>query len=205
MTGPIRFVLFLLFVPMLHAQTWVVVAPESETISVALPAGATYRLGDTLNNKWSISVTVAAATVISPTDWPGGQYPFPDPDPGSGKELEVLETATVQAVTVTDTSVRPASVTVDAIPATAAAASIPVGPGTTYIVTLSNISIVAGSVDALVFSPTSGLVPLGQLVGTLLSGIQRNLTIDGVTMLCSFGQTFTNGTSNLICAVPTTP
>ena len=204
---------FFLVAPLLRAQVWVTVAPESTTISVALPAGATYRLGDTLNNKWSASVTVAAATTINPTAWPGGQYPFPDPDPEAAKVFQVLEIGAAQVVTVTDTSVTPALVTTDTIPGTAAPAppvtvapaSIPVPAGQVYIVTLSNISIVPGSVDAMVFSPTSGMVPLGQLIGTLLSGIQMNLTIDGVTMLCSFGQTFTNGTSNLICAIPTAP
>jgi hypothetical protein len=193
---------------MLHAQTWVTVAPESTTISVALPAGATYRLGDTIDNKWSASVTVAAATTINPTAYFEGQYKFPDPDPGVAKLLQVLEIATVQTVTSTDTSVTPALVTTINIPATGVVAtgpSIPVPPGQVYIVTLSNINIVPGSVDAMVFSPTSGMVPLAQLVGTLLSGIQMNLTLDGVTLQCSFGQTFTSGTSSLICAVPLTP
>jgi hypothetical protein len=49
------------------------------------------------------------------------------------------------------------------------------------------------------------MVPLAQLIGTLLSGIQMNMTLDGVTLQCSFGQTFTSGTSSLICAVPLTP
>ena len=204
----IRNIALLLFVPMLHAQTWVTVAPESTTTSVALPAGATYRLGDTINNKWSASVTVAAATTISPTAYFDGQYKFQDPDPGTTKLLQVLEIATVQVVTSTNTSVTPALVTTINIPATGTVAtgpSIPVPPGQVYIVTLSNISIVSGSVDAMVFSPTSGMVPLAQLVGTLLSGIQMNLTLDGVTMQCSFGQTFTSGTSSLIGAVPLTP
>jgi hypothetical protein len=185
------------------------VAPESTTISVALPAGATYRLGDTLDNKWSSPVTVAAAATISPTAYFGGQYTFPDPDPGVSKELQVLEIATTQSVTVTDTSVTPKLVSILSIPATgvvaSAPATIPAPPGQVYVVTLSNISIVPGSVDALVFSPTSGMVPLAQLVGTLLSGIQMNLAIDGVTFQCTFGQTFTGGTSNLVCAVPLTP
>lgn len=204
----IRFIALLLFVPMLHAQTWVTVAPESSTLSVALPAGATYRLGDTIDNKWSASVTVAAATTISQTAYFDGQYKFPDPDPEVAKLLQVLEIATAQVVTSTDTSVTPALVTTINIPATgvvATGSSIPVPPGQVYIVTLSNISIVSGSVDALVFSPTSGMVPLAQLVGTLLSGIQMSLTLDGVTLQCSFGQTFTSGTSSLICAVPLTP
>jgi hypothetical protein len=193
---------------MLHAQTWVTVAPESPTVSVALPVGATYRLGDTINNKWSASVTVAAATTISPTAYFDGQYKFPDPDPGIAKLLQVMEIATAQVVTLTDTSVTPALVTTINIPGTGTVStgpSIPVPPGQVYIVTLSNISIVSGSVDAMVFSPTSGMVPLAQLVGTLLSGIQMNLTLDGVTLQCSFGQTFTSGTSSLICAVPLTP
>jgi len=193
---------------MLHAQTWVTVAPESSTLSVALPAGATYRLGDTIDNKWSASVTVAAATTISQTAYFDGQYKFPDPDPEVAKLLQVLEIATAQVVTSTDTSVTPALVTTINIPATGTVTTgpaIPVPPGQVYIVTLSNISIVSGSVDALVFSPTSGMVPLAQLVGTLLSGIQMSLTLDGVTLQCSFGQTFTSGTSSLICAVPLTP
>lgn len=208
MSRLIRFIALLLFVPMLHAQTWVTVAPESTTISVALPAGATYRLGNTADNKWSASVTVSAATTINPTAYFAGQYKFPDPDPGVAKLLQVLEIATAQVVTTTNTSVTPALVTAVNIPATGSVStgpSIPVPPGQVYIVTLSNISIVSGSVDAMVFSPTSGMVPLAQLIGTLLSGIQMNMTLDGVTLQCSFGQTFTSGTSSLICAVPLTP
>jgi hypothetical protein len=79
-----------------------------------------------------------------------------------------------------------------------------VPPGQVYIVSLSNISIVPGSADALVFNPTSGMVPLSQLIGTLLSGIQLNMTIDGITLNCSFGETFTSGSSSLICVVPAT-
>ena len=57
----ILFVL-LLAVPAVHAQTpapaapvWATVTPESSNVSVTLPAGATYRLGDYAHNKWSQS------------------------------------------------------------------------------------------------------------------------------------------------------
>ena len=42
--------------PALHGQTspvWTVITPESATTSVTLPAGATYRFGDPVNNKWA--------------------------------------------------------------------------------------------------------------------------------------------------------
>jgi hypothetical protein len=200
-----------LVAPLLRAQVWVTVASESPTISVALPAGATYRLGNVNDGKWSASITISAATTINPTAFYDGQYSFPDPDPGVPKVLQVLEIATAQTVTLTDSSVTPAVVTTVTVPGTApvapppSIASIPVPPGQVYIVSLSNISIVPGSVDALVFNPTSGMVPLSQLIGTLLSGIQLSMTIDGITLNCSFGETFTSGASSLICVVPATP
>jgi hypothetical protein len=201
-----------LVAPLLRAQVWVTVASESPTISVALPAGATYRLGNVNDGKWSASITISAATTINPTAFYDGQYSFPDPDPGVAKCLQVLEIAAAQVGTVTDSSVAQALVTTVNVPGTApvapppapAPASIPVPPGQVYIVSLSNISIVPGSADALVFNPTSGMVPLSQLIGTLLSGIQLNMTIDGITLNCSFGETFTSGSSSLICVVPAT-
>jgi hypothetical protein len=200
-----------LVAPLLRAQVWVTVASESPTLAVALPAGATYQLGNVADNKWSASITVSVATTINPTAFYDGQYSFPDPDPGVAKVLQVLEIATAQTVTLTDSSVTPAAVTTVTVPGTApvapppSIASIPVPPGQVYIVSLSNISIVPGSVDALVFNPTSGMVPLSQLIGTLLSGIQLSMTIDGITLNCSFGETFTSGASSLICVVPATP
>jgi len=59
-------------------------------VSVTLPAGATYRLGDYSNNRWSAPITLTSATTFNQVYWPAGVFPFSDPDPGVTKELDVL-------------------------------------------------------------------------------------------------------------------
>jgi hypothetical protein len=69
---------------------WLAVANENPSVSVTLPAGATYRFGDYVNNVWSDPITLTTATTFSPVFMPAGVFPFSDPDPGVAKELDVL-------------------------------------------------------------------------------------------------------------------
>src|SRR6202041_283252 len=85
-------------------------AQQSLSTTVGLPAGTTYRIGDTENNKWSTPVTTTAAvTVVDYADGQDGRTA--DPDPGTAKEFDIQETATPQNVTVDGQSV-----TVPALP-----------------------------------------------------------------------------------------
>src|ERR1700677_3385064 len=85
-------------------------AQQSLTTTVGLPAGTTYRIGDSENNKWSVPVTTTAAVTV--VDYADGQDGRPaDPDPGTPKEFDIQESATPQNVTVDGLSV-----TVPALP-----------------------------------------------------------------------------------------
>ena len=188
----------------LHGQTtptpiWATIAAESSTVAVVLPAGATYRFGDAANNKWSAPITVNEPTTFSPVFYPAGVFPFSDPDSGVAKELDVLETSAPQTVLVTDLSTSPATtatLTVSSLPPT----TIPMTPGTTYTLTFSSFAIAQGS------SPSAPMVALVNAPPTLAyqtwQGTQMNLTIDGVTMVCTPTQNNTNQTMTLNCAVP---
>jgi hypothetical protein len=85
-------------------------AQQSPTTTVGLPAGTTYRIGDSQNNKWSTPVTTTAAVTI--VDYADGQNGHPaDPDPGTAKEFDIQEQASPQNVTVNGQSI-----TVPALP-----------------------------------------------------------------------------------------
>src|ERR1035438_9205091 len=90
------------------APTWAIVTPESTTVAVVLPAGTTYRFGDSINNKWSAAVTVTVPTTISPVSMSSSNpFPFSDPDYGTAKELDVPETSAVQTIAVTNLATAP--------------------------------------------------------------------------------------------------
>ena len=69
---------------------WITLTSENPSVSVALPAGATYRFGDYVNNRWSTSFNLTMATTFNPVSWLAGVFPFSDPDSGVAKELDVL-------------------------------------------------------------------------------------------------------------------
>jgi hypothetical protein len=101
--------------PPAQAGTWFTVIPaekQAQTLAVSVPAGTTYRFGDTKNNKWCTPVTVSAATTVS--DWDAGPE---DCDPGTPKEMDILETSAALAVTLIDSSVTPAVSTPKSVPA----------------------------------------------------------------------------------------
>jgi len=200
----------ILAAPVLHGQTaptgpvWATITAENPSVSVTLPAGTTYRFGDYTNNKWSDPVTVTATTTINPVSMSSGNpFPFSDPDYGTVKELDVLETTASQTIAVTNLAASPATTISQIVPPVVPPTSVPVPPGTTYTITLSNFatSPTAGQnalMLALVNAPTT-------LANQSWQGTQMNLTIDGVTMVCTYGQTYTSGVFSLSCTVPTTP
>jgi hypothetical protein len=198
--------------PLLHGQTtpvpagpvWATITPENANIAVTLPAGTTYRLGDYTNNRWSDSITVSSPTNISPVSMAGSNpFPFSDPDQGVVKELDVLETATPQTVSVTNLALSPAATVAQIVPPLVPPTAVPVTPGTTYTLTFSNFatSPAAGQnalMLALVNAPSTN-------ANRTWEGTQMNLTIDGVTLVCTYGQTYTDGVFSLSCTVPTPP
>ena len=197
----------LLAVPAVHGQTtpapvWATVAAESTMTAVTLPAGTTYRFGDYVNNKWSAPVTVYVPTTISPVSMASGNpFPFSDPDPGTVKELDVLETTSPQTVAVLNLAATPATTVSQIIPSMAPPTSVPVTPGTSYTLTFSNFAIAPGTPQnammmALVNAPPDS-------ANQTWEGTQMNLTIDGVTRVCTYGQTYTNAVFSMTCTVPT--
>ena len=199
----------LLAAPALQAQTtpapvWATVAAESTTTSVTLPAGTTYRFGDSVNNKWSQSVTVYAVTTLNPISMGvSNMFPFSDPDPGTVKELDVLETSASQTVQVTNLAVSPASMVSLVVPSPTPPPAVPVPPGTSYTLTFSNFAIAPGTPqNALMLALVNAPPSTGNQTW---EGTQMNLTIDGVTLVCTYGQTYTNAVFSMTCTVPTTP
>lgn len=196
---------FLLTTSLLYGQTapapvWAMVAPESATVAVVLPAGATYRFGDSTNNRWSAPITVNVPTTFSPVAFNSGVFPFSDPDVGVVKELDVLETSAPQAVVVTNLATSPATTISQIVPPLVGPASVPVLPGTSYTLTFSNFAIAPGTpanaqMIAFVNAPSSN-------ANHAWEGTQMNLTIDGVTMVCTPSQSNTDQTLSLNCAVP---
>ena len=99
--------------------TWFTVIPaekQAQTLSVSVPAGTTYRFGDTKNNKWCTPVTVSTAITVS--DWDAGAL---DCDEGTPKEMDIRETSALRAVTLIDSSVTPAILTPKTVPAAGSA------------------------------------------------------------------------------------
>ena len=187
-----------------QAPAWMMITAESQTISLVLPAGTTYRFGDVTNNKWSAPVTVSVPTTFSPVYFPDGVFPFSDPDPGTAKELDVLETAGPQAIAVTNAGVAPVTTASLVVPGLVAVpTSVPVTPGTAYTVTFSNFAIAPGT------APDAQMVAFVNAPPTLANqawqGTQMNLTIDGVTLVCSSGTGSSVGAVTLSCTVPVPP
>lgn len=141
---------FLLFVSA-HAQTqiWFTVAAAAQqatTLTISLPSGATYRIGDAQNNKWSDPLTTKATTSL--IDYADGVAGRPsDPDPGTPKEFDVLETALPQTVVLTDTSVQPSKMTVIPVPALPIV-SMPPPPVTTAPTTPSVVAVYTCTITA---------------------------------------------------------
>jgi hypothetical protein len=194
----------------LHGQTaqaqvapvplWVMVAGESSTVAVVLPAGTTYRFGNAADNLWSAPITVTEATTFSPVYYPADVFPFADPDPGVVKELDVLETTAPQAIQVTNLAASPATTVSQMVPALTPPTSVPVLPGTAYTVTFSNFLIPPtapqnAQMVAFVNAPETH-------ANQAWEGTQMNLTIDGVTMVCTLGPGNTAQTFSLNCTVP---
>lgn len=186
------------------APVWITIAPESPATGVTLPAGTTYRFGDYANNKWSAPVTVSATTTISPISMASGDpFPFGDPDFGTVKELDVLETTAPQSILVSNLDTAPATVVAQIVPPLAPPTSVPTLPGTAYTLTFSNFAIAPGTPQnalmlALVNAPSND-------ANKSWVGTQMNMTLGGVTFVCTYGQNYTSQVFTLNCTVPGTP
>jgi hypothetical protein len=176
---------------------WSTIASEGNT-SVTIPAGATYRFGDKVNNLWSAPITVSSATTFSPIYI--GIFPFADPDPGTVKELDVLETTAPQTVTVVNFN---AGTTVaQVVPPLVPPTAVPLPAGNAYTLTFSNFTTPASAgPNALMFAFVNAPA---NMANNTWEGTQMNLTFDGVTMVCTYGQTYTNEVFTLNCTVPAT-
>ena len=111
-----------------------------------------------------------------------------------------LETVAPQTVTVVDTSATPATTIAQVIPSLNPPSVVPVAPGTSYTLTFSNFSTPsAAGQNALMFAFVNAP---STLANRTWEGTQMNLTIDGVTLVCTYGQTYTDGVLSLSCTVP---
>lgn len=187
--------------------TWFTITQESATTSVTLPAGTTYRFGTAncpvANNaaSWT-QVTVTQATTISPVSMASTDpFPFSDPCLGTVKELDVLETSAAQTISVTNTAATPATVAM-VVPSTTPSTVVNATPGSSHTLTFTNFSVAPGSSqNALMFAFVNQ--PANN-ANNIWEGTQMNLSIDGVTLTCTYGQTYTSGVFTLSCTVPST-
>jgi len=199
----------MLTTPMMHGQApapaapvWTMITAENSTVAVTLPAGTTYRFGDNTNNLWSASTTVNTATTFSPVSFPAGVFPFADPDPGTVKEIDVLGTAATQYIAVTNLAVSPAVTVSQVVPPVLPPSGIDLPAGTAHTLTFTNFTVAPGGTqNALMFAFVNE--PPSQASLTW-EGTQMNLTIDGVMMVCTYGQTYSTGIFSLSCTVPAT-
>jgi hypothetical protein len=94
---------------------WFTVVPsasQAANLSVVMPAGTTYRFGDTKDNKWSAPITTTVSGPVS--DFDAGAL---DPDVGVAKELDIQEgTATIAVTIVNSTTGTTTPVQVPALP-----------------------------------------------------------------------------------------
>ena len=186
------------------APTWVIVTAESTTVAVVLPAGTTYRFGDSINNKWSAPVTVTVPTTISPVSMSNSNpFPFSDPDYGTAKELDVLETSAVQTIAVTNLATSPVTTVSQLVPAVAAAGSIALTPGTTYTLTFASFANPVGTPQNAQMLAMTDMPPTD--AARTWEGSQVNLSIGSVTLVCTYSTTNTDPSSvSLNCTGPVT-
>lgn len=193
------------------SPTWVTIAAEIPTLSVTLPAGTHYRFGtpscpagtvlpdgSTLvaaSPEWT-EVTVTAVTTISPVSMAGGDpFPFDDPCSGTLKELDVEQTALPQLVVMRNTATTIPTAPTMVVPPLAGA--LPVAAGQ-HMLVFTNFSIAPNSPDnALMFAFVNQPADGGNRTW---EGTQMDLLIDGVHLVCSYGQTYTDGVFSLSCA-----
>jgi len=195
-----------LFAQTAPTSTWFTVTGESQNVSVTLPAGTTYRFGTAAcaaqngAASWT-QVTVSENTYISSVSMGGSTNPFPFSDPcyGTAKELDVLETAAAQTLTVNNSTATPATVAM-VVPSLAPPPVVNAAPGSNHTLTFTNFTVAPGSSqNALMFAFVNQ--PANNANNTW-EGTQMNLSIDGVTLVCSYGQTYTSGVFTLSCTVP---
>ena len=187
--------------------TWFAITQENLSVSVTLPAGTTYRFGTAACSyangaaSWT-QVTVTQTTTISPVSMSGGNpFPFSDPCPYVTKELDVLETSSVQTISVTNSTASPATVAM-VVPSIAPPTSVSATPGSSHTLTFTNFSVAPGSTqNALMFAFVNQPANDGN---DTWEGTQMNLSIDGVTLTCTYGQTYSSGVFTLSCVVPAT-
>jgi len=187
------------------SPTWFTVTQENSSVSVVLPAGTTYRFGTAscpVQNgaaSWT-QITLTAQTTLSPVSMAGGNsFPFSDPCNGTVKELDVLETSSAQTISVTNSAATPATVAM-VVPSLTPATVVDATPGSNHTLTFTNFTVAPGSTqNALMFAFVNQ--PANNANNTW-EGTQMNLSIDGVTLVCSYGQTYTSGVFTLSCTVP---
>ncbi len=120
-----------------------------------------------------------------------------------------MQTASQQTIVVNNATATPATVAVlvpSAAPAVVVSSTTPVvtgpTPGSIHTLTFTNFSVAPGSTqNALMFAFVNQ--PANNANRTW-EGTQMNLSIDGVNLVCSYGQTYTDGIFTLSCTVPAT-
>lgn len=181
-----------------HAQAWTLVAPESSSTTLTIPAGTTYKFGiDDCPSAgdvpaFSMPITVAADTTFSPLNWPSGVFPFVDPCDGSVKSLYVFDTALPQTLILNG-----AAFLVPALPPPPAPVSIATPPGQIYAVTLSPIQTPPSTNP-----PWFGIVDLpASGANVTFESTQFTLTIGGVALTCTYASR-SGAIYTLNCVVP---
>ena len=117
-----------------HAQTWIKVATEANTLTISAPVTVRYgtSTGTTstgvncASGCWAV-VNLTSATNLNLSDTNGGVFGVADPAPGLVKELDVQQGPAALTVTVSGKAVKvPAATTTYLITCTATA-TVPIG------------------------------------------------------------------------------
>lgn len=123
-----------------HAQTWVKVATEADTLTsgpitvrYGASTGTTYSgVNCAVSSCW-VTVTLKSATNLSLSDAGGNLFGVADPAPGVAKELDVQEGPAALSVTVSGK-----------------AKTVPALPTTTYLLTNCTVSVPTGTLPSTV-------------------------------------------------------
>ncbi len=179
---------------------------EGITIT-SIPATAVVQLGTSAApGVWAAPVSLSAGSLpllVSCASGCPSVLASSDPDPGVVKEIDAQQTSTAYSVVYTDTTGKSQTLTVPALASTSSSGGTTFTPGTVYPTVFSNIQAVTGS-PAVPVLALFGVQPF-TMVGGVLSNFNWTMTINGVTLNCTFGALSTaNSTASVNCIVPTT-
>lgn len=140
---------------------YTVITPASQFITINLPAGAVWQVGNVADNKWSADQPVTLASGISFTAWYSelASYPyiakFADPDPTKAEVFRIKQTSVAQTIWLTDRSGKVPVYVPVAVPALVVTTPPP-SPFVTYLITCTATATVSSTDPSPTTLPITG-------------------------------------------------